>query len=119
MYFGLTNSSATFQTSMNMIFADLIASNKVAVYMHDILIYSSDTKTHWQTIHKVLKRLEEYNLFLKPEKYEFDCDHIEYLRLVISQESIEMDQVKVKAIVDWHTPNITSSCLAWCVLWAI
>lgn len=46
MYFGLTNSLATFQTLMNTIFADLITGGKVAVYMDDILIYSTDEETH-------------------------------------------------------------------------
>jgi hypothetical protein len=38
MFFGLTNSPATFQSLMNSIFADLIAQGKVAVYLNDILI---------------------------------------------------------------------------------
>lgn len=42
MYFGLTNSPATFQALMNVIFADLIAANKVAVYLDNILIWSND-----------------------------------------------------------------------------
>jgi hypothetical protein len=38
MFFGLTNSPATFQLLMNSIFANLIAQGKVAVYFDDILI---------------------------------------------------------------------------------
>lgn len=54
IYFGLTNSPATFQTLINTIFADLIVGGKVAVYMDDILIYSADKTTHQETMHKVL-----------------------------------------------------------------
>lgn len=46
MFFGLTNSPATFQALMNSIFADLIAEGKVAVYLDDILIYSKDLGEH-------------------------------------------------------------------------
>ena len=46
MYFGMTNSPATFQALMNSVFADLIAKGQVVVYMDDILIYSKDIKTH-------------------------------------------------------------------------
>lgn len=74
MYFGLTNSPATFQTLMNMIFTDLIAGGKVAVYMDDILIYSTNTETYQEMTHKVLRCLKEYDLYLKSEKCEFDCD---------------------------------------------
>lgn len=68
---------------MNTIFADLIAGGKVAVYIDDILIYSTDETTHRETTHEVLQRLEEYNLYLKPEKCKFDCDRIEYLGMII------------------------------------
>ena len=40
MFFGLTNSPATFQTMMNNIFKDLIDEGHVAIYMDDILIYT-------------------------------------------------------------------------------
>ena len=46
MYFGLTNSLATFQTMMNDIFQDLILSGDVMVYLDDILIAYSDLQTH-------------------------------------------------------------------------
>lgn len=87
IYFGLTNSPATFQTLMNMIFADLIAEGKVAVYMDNILIYSADEVMHREMIHEVLRRLEEYDLYLKPEKCEFDCDRIKYLGIIIKNFS--------------------------------
>jgi hypothetical protein len=41
MYFGLTNSPATFQTMMNEIFQDLITEGVVSVYLNDILIFTS------------------------------------------------------------------------------
>lgn len=83
IYFGLINLPATFQTLMNTIFMDLIAGGKVAVYMDDILIHSADEATHRETTHEVLRRLEEYDLYLKPKKCKFNCDCIEYLRMII------------------------------------
>jgi hypothetical protein len=41
MYFGLTNSPATFQTMMNEIFQDLITEGVVSVYLDDILIFTN------------------------------------------------------------------------------
>jgi len=38
MFFGLTNSPATFQAMMNDTFKDLVATGKVFIYMDDILI---------------------------------------------------------------------------------
>ena len=67
MYFGMTSSPATFQALMNSVFADLIAKGQVAVYMDDILIYSRELQDHRRVVREVLKRLEHYDLYLKPE----------------------------------------------------
>jgi hypothetical protein len=72
MFFGLTNSPATFQALMNTIFTDLVIAGKVAVYLDDILIYSSTWEEHCNMIHKVLRQLRMHNLYLQPEKWEFD-----------------------------------------------
>jgi hypothetical protein len=54
MFFRLTNSPATFQALMNAIFADLIAEGKVAVYLDDILIWSTTLEEHQQIVYEVL-----------------------------------------------------------------
>ena len=83
MYFGMTDSPATFQALMNSVFADLIAKGQVAVYMDDILIYSQDIRAHRLVVQEVLKRLKHYDLYLKPEKCEFEQQSIEYLGMII------------------------------------
>ncbi len=40
MFFGLTNSPATFQTMMNTIFRDLIDEGSITIYMDDIAIHT-------------------------------------------------------------------------------
>jgi hypothetical protein len=50
MFFGLTNSPATFQALMNAIFADLIAKGKITVYLNDILIWSTTLDEHQKIV---------------------------------------------------------------------
>ncbi len=50
MFFGLTNSPATFQWMMNDIFHDLIAKGKVTIYLDNILIFSKDLGEHQQIV---------------------------------------------------------------------
>jgi hypothetical protein len=106
MMFGLTNSPATFQTMMNKIFADLIAENKMCVYINDILIYSVDLVEHCWIMDMVLRRLRKHKLYLKPDKCKFKQQHIEYLGLIISKGKIKMDLVKVARVADWPTPKL-------------
>jgi len=49
--------------------------------------------------------LAEHKLFLRLEKCEFHQKQIEYLGLVISENKIEMDPVKVAGVHDWPTPE--------------
>jgi Reverse transcriptase (RNA-dependent DNA polymerase) len=46
MFFGLTNSPATFQTMMNELLKDLIGGGVVFVYMDDILVYTKTPQEH-------------------------------------------------------------------------
>jgi hypothetical protein len=70
MFFGMTNSPATFQGMMNTIFTDLVTAGKVAVYLDDILIFTSNLEEHRHITCKVLKHLQEHDLYLQPEKCE-------------------------------------------------
>jgi len=98
MFFGMTNSPATFQTMMNDIFWNLIAEGIVVVYLDDILIFTKMEEEHTQAVRQVLQVLKENKLFLRPEKCEFYKQQIEYLGLVISENEVFMDLVKVTGV---------------------
>ncbi len=104
MFFGLTNSPATFQWMMNDIFRDLIGEGKVTIYLDDILIFSKDLGEHRQIVKRVLQRLRENKLFLKAEKCKFEVLEIEYLGVIISENLICMEPVKITRIAKWPTP---------------
>jgi hypothetical protein len=57
MFFGLTNSPATFQSMMNNIFADLITEGRAIVYLDNILIYSEHLEEYCSTFKEVLRIL--------------------------------------------------------------
>ena len=68
MYFGLTNSLVTFQTMMNDLFQDMINQKNMATFIDDIIVAIDTKKGHNELVEEVLKRLEENNLFIKPER---------------------------------------------------
>jgi len=105
MFFGITNSPATFQTMMNDIFRNLIAEGIVVVYLDDILIFTKMEEEHVQAVRRVLQVLKENKLFLYPEKCEFYKQRIEYLGLVISENKVSIDPVKVTGVQEWPTPK--------------
>ena len=101
----MTNSLATFQTMMNDIFQDLIAKGIMVVYLDDILIFTRTEEEHVKAIRQVLQVLQKHKLFLCPEKCEFYKERIEYLGLVISENEVSMDLVKVVGVQEWPTPE--------------
>ena len=105
MFFGLTNSPATFQAMMDHIFRDLIAEGHVSVYIDDIVIHTKTVEEHRIITKKVLNLLHENKLYVKPEKCEIEHAEIEYLGLIVSEGQIRMDPIKTKAMADWPKPN--------------
>jgi len=105
MFFGLCNSLTTFQTMMDDIFDNLITEGVVVVYLDDILIFTETLEEHRRVTRRVMELLQKNDLFLKPEKCEFEKTEVEYLRVIISQNSVKMDSVKVAGVMEWPTPS--------------
>jgi len=83
MFFGLTNSPATFQAMMNKLLRDLINTGKVAVFIDDVIVRTESEEGHDELVVEIVKRLEENNLYVKPEKYKWKIREVEFLGVVI------------------------------------
>ena len=68
MFFGLTNSPATFQAMINDLLRDLVVEEKVAVFIDNIIVATETEEGHNKIVEEVLRRLKENDLFVKPEK---------------------------------------------------
>jgi len=68
MFFGLTNLPVTFQAMMNELLRDLINTGKVAAFIDDVIIGTEMEEGHDELVAEVIKRMEENNLYVKPEK---------------------------------------------------
>jgi len=54
---------------MNNILRDLINTEEVAAFMNNILIGTEEKEKHNEIVEEVLRRMEENDLYIKPEKY--------------------------------------------------
>ena len=68
IFIKLTNLPATFQTIMNKILQDFINTGKVASFIDDVIIGIEIKERHNEIVEKVVKRLAENDLYIKPEK---------------------------------------------------
>ena len=68
MFFGLTNSPATFQAMMNKLLRDLINTGKAAAFIDDMIVGTKMEEGHDELVAEVIRRLEANDLYVKPEK---------------------------------------------------
>jgi len=79
---------------MNDLFWDLINQGDTATFIDKILVATDTEEEHDELVEEVLRRLEENNLFVKPEKCKWKVREIEFLEVVISPKGVEMQKKK-------------------------
>ena len=105
MYFSLTNSPATFQTMMNNLFRDMVNQGSTATFIDDIIIATDMEERHDEIVEEVLWRLEENDLFVKPEKCRWKVREVEFLGVVIRPGGVRIQKEKVGGVLSWLTPR--------------
>jgi len=105
MFFGLTNSLATFQEMMNELLKDLINIGKVATFIDNVIVGMEMEDGHDEIVAEVMRRLEEKDLYIKLEKCKWKVREVEFLGVVIGPEGIKMEEEKVKGVLKWLTPE--------------
>jgi len=119
MFFGLTNSLATFQAMMNELLRDLINTGKVAAFINDMIVGTEMEEGHDELVAEVIRRLEVNDLYVKLEKCKWKVREVGFLGVVIGLEGIKMEEEKVKEVMesvskmcrsfwDWRTTIVDS-----------
>ena len=78
MGFGLCNAPATFQRAMQLVLRGLTWT-QVLVYLDDIIVLGKSFENGLRNLRNVLYRFREFNLKLKPKKWELFKDEVEFL----------------------------------------
>jgi hypothetical protein len=97
MPFGLKNAGATYQRAMVTLFHDMMH-KEIEVYVDDMIAKSKDEENHITALKKLFERLRKYQLKLNPAKCTFGVKSGKLLGFVVSNNGIEVDPNKVKAI---------------------
>ena len=103
MFFGLTNLPATFQAIINKLLRDLINTEKVVTFIDNVIVGTEMEEGYNKIVAEVIRRLEENDLYVKPEKYKWKIREVGFLGVVIGLKRIKIEKEKVKRILEWPT----------------
>ena len=85
---------------MNDILRDLINTGEVAAFMDDVLVGTEEEEKHNEIVKEMLRRMEENDLYIKPEKYIWKVREINFLGLVMGSGEIKMQEEKVAGVLE-------------------
>jgi len=105
IFFGLTNSPATFQAMMNDLLRDLVVEEKVAVFIDNVMVATETEEGHDEIVEEVLRRLEENDLFVKPKKCVWKVREVGFLGVIIGENGVRMEKEKMQGVIEWLVPK--------------
>lgn len=99
---GIIDGGSSLIRLLNKIMPDLILSNKVFVYIDDLLIASQTTEEHLAALREVLKRLKDAKLLIEPSKCDFMKNSVEFCGFLIKPTHFEPSDRKTLAIKNYQ-----------------
>ena len=112
MPFGLCNAPATFQRAMELVLRGLTW-KEVLVYIDDIIIVGKNFEDALLNLRKVLSRLRQYDLKLKPSKCQLFQLQVEFLGKVVNEQGISVAPSKIEVVQKWPTPQDKTQLLSF------
>ena len=104
MPFGLKNAPGTFQRLMNYVLQEYLY-KFVAVYLDDIIIYSTTYEEHIKHLQLVLDAIRKAKLMIKLKKGQFCLPNLPFLGHIIGRNSLQPDPKKIKKIKELPAPQ--------------
>ena len=77
---------------MNKILRNLINTGKIASFINNVIIGTEEEKGHDEIVEEVIKRMEENDLYVKPEKCKWKVREVGFLGVVIGKDGIKMEE---------------------------
>ena len=101
---GLSSSSHCFERLMETVLRGL-QYEELLVYMDDVIVFSANQDQHVERLSRMLSRLQDAGLKIKPSKTFLFQKQVEYLGHIVDEHGIHTDPKKVAAINEIVSPS--------------
>ena len=75
------------------------------MFIDDVMVVTETEEGHDKIVEEVLRRLEENNLFVKPEKCVWKVREVGFLGVIIGEDRVRMEKEKVQRVIEWPVPK--------------
>ena len=72
----------------------------MAAFIDNVIVGREMEEGHDEMVAEVIRRLEENDLYVKPEKYKWKVWEVGFLEVVIGPEGIKMEKEKMKGVLE-------------------
>jgi len=93
---------------MNKLLRDLINIDK---FIDDVIVGMEDKEGHDELVVEIIKRLEENDLYVKPEKCKWKVREVGFLGVVIELDGIKMEEEKMKGVFGLADTEVCQGCV--------
>ena len=105
MLFGMRNAPSSFQRMIDDLFADVLRTGNVFIYVDDIIILGDTIEELDRFTKQVLDIMRSHGLSCKPVKCQFEQEQVKFLGTMLTAGKIAVNPAKVEAIRNWPKPN--------------
>ena len=102
MPFGMKNSEATLVRGMRKLLQDM---DNVECYIGDLIVHTNDWVTHLQVLDKLLEKLRQAGLVIRPTKCVFGSKSVEFLGHSIGENCISISEENLEKIRSAKRPT--------------
>jgi hypothetical protein len=104
--FGLSDSPASFQRLMDMVLKHLVGT-ECRIFLDDVIVYSKSAEEHAARLRNVLRRFDEANLQLNPEKCVFAQPPSTVFGICFVREAFRLPRIKSRQSDSTQPPKMS------------